>query len=181
MHMIRRLRFPNSGIRAKAARTRGSQPRPTPHGWLACHGQPLCRVDHKRLGRPQGPVGCSRGPPVRGRSATARPPARGGHPQGQKPASGKPDAGTTPAGRLPVGRSTARYQQPARKGLLACGEAAGAALTRSLPVEGRRPQRRHLRAQRQLPTGKGNRRLRRGSDGSGAEGEYGLGILWRKG
>ncbi|RWW40336.1 hypothetical protein BHE74_00054251 [Ensete ventricosum] len=54
-----------------------------------------------------------------------RPLQGGGRPQG-----GQSAASTAPAGRPPAGRSTAHYQQPAYKGLLARDEAVGA-----VPIE----------------------------------------------
>ncbi|RWW51450.1 hypothetical protein BHE74_00042205 [Ensete ventricosum] len=39
---------------------RGGQPRPTPHGGPANHGQPPYRVGHPRSGRLQGLAGCGR-------------------------------------------------------------------------------------------------------------------------
>ncbi|RRT55018.1 hypothetical protein B296_00020601 [Ensete ventricosum] len=72
----------------------------------------------------------------RARPATASPPARGGHPQGQQPASGRSAAGVAPAGRLLAGRSTAHFQWPDSKGLLAHSEAVGAAPARGQLVEG---------------------------------------------
>ncbi|RWW05839.1 hypothetical protein GW17_00030865 [Ensete ventricosum] len=157
-HVMLLLRFLNRGIKAKAARRRGGQPRPTPYRGSASLGQPPCSVGHPRPGQLQAPAGCSRGTRARWRSAMARHPARGDHPQGQQPTSGRPAAGATPARRSPAGRSTAHCQRLARKGLLARGEAVRAAPARGQPIEGRRPQ----------------RHLCRGSSDGGAEGEYGV-------
>ncbi|RZR87208.1 hypothetical protein BHM03_00014569, partial [Ensete ventricosum] len=74
MHVMLPLRFLNNGIRAKAGRRRGGQPRPTP-----MHGRPPTAKPRQRS-------------PTRGRLATARAnpkgrptaPTRGGsRPQGQ--------------------------------------------------------------------------------------------------
>ncbi|RRT53715.1 hypothetical protein B296_00000160 [Ensete ventricosum] len=81
-------------------------------------------------------------PPTRGRPAMTKPPTRGGRSQGQPPAGA---ATARRHDRL----STARYQRPGRKVLLAHNETAGAMPVRGQPIEGRRPHKRYLQARRQ--------------------------------
>ncbi|RWW15288.1 hypothetical protein GW17_00020881 [Ensete ventricosum] len=105
------------------------------------------RACHPRLGRLQPRPPCEGAAARRGSSSQA---------------GGRPTANAAPAGRSPGGRSPARCQRPNRKGLLACGEAAGAAPARGQPAKGWRHR---------------GRRLRRGndsdSDGDGQRGQEG--------
>ncbi|RWV82448.1 hypothetical protein GW17_00056053, partial [Ensete ventricosum] len=139
--------FPNSGIRAKAARRSGGQPRPAP-----MQGRPPIDRPWPR-------------PPARGQLATARAspkgrpavPARGSsHPQGRpRGASNRSQGRQLPAGTVAC---SAAPEKGADYRVLARGYHMG-----GHPLAGR------------LPTGKGSRHLPKGSSGGGgAEGTRGV-------
>ncbi|RRT79654.1 hypothetical protein B296_00007512 [Ensete ventricosum] len=144
------LRFPNSGIRAKAARKKGGRPWPGPlQGWLATASHGL--ATHK------GADDCGKGQPVR---------EVGGARKGQQP-----------TWATLVGRSDARKgcRLSLAGAMPTCGQSAEVRRPwRCHPREWSRPQGRPPLG-RTAASGQGSRHPHRGGDDSGTEGARGLG------